>query len=258
MRFRIIYNKLAGSCVFGLLMLTTTAVPADSGSSPQLPQYSSQVVATSSYSRNPWVLPEKPDAAVGFMTFPSYSQRPYQQDNKDMDGQYKGKTFKGGRFVTPKILERLKQQQTRNQQMPRYERNDRYLPRSPNPESNKSLIQGGDEYPSCEVGNVNSLYDIPNISPWGSGLDVIYRGESFPDVYYDSMPGAFTGVFPNANREFPNANPWVPSEAVGGIPPMNIPLYKYDRYSDEIEGSDDQNQTFRWQNNTFKPFDFMP
>jgi hypothetical protein len=250
-RFRIINNKLAASCVFTLLLVITTAVPADSGYSSQLPQYSSQVAAGSSYSRNRWAPPEKPEATVGFMRFPGYSQKPYQQRNKDIDRQYKDKSFTGGRFVTPQILERLKQQQTRNQQVPRYQRNERYLPSSPTSESNKSLIQGTDDYPSCDVGNVNSLYDISTVSPWGSGPDVIYRGESFPDTYSNSIPGAYTGVFPNAS-------PWGPSAVVGGTAPMNAPIYEYDHYSGEIKGFDDQNKTYRWQNNAFKPFGFMP
>ena len=45
---------------------------------------------------------------------------------------------------------------------------------------------------------MNPVYDTPAVSPWGSGLDTLYRGNSFP---------------------------WVPSEAIGGISPMPMTTF---------------------------------
>ena len=87
--------------------------------------------------------------------------------------------------------------------------------------------QGTYGYPSYGSGNVNPLYDAPAVSPWGDGADVLYRGESFP---------------------------LVPSEALGGFPPMHVPSTGMRNF----KNSDSEESGATYQNNVFNPFTFLP
>ena len=87
--------------------------------------------------------------------------------------------------------------------------------------------QANYSYLSYDAGSVNPLYDVPAVSPWGDGADVLYRGESFP---------------------------MVPSEALGGFSPMYVPSFGMNNYkrneSGEPVGAD--------KYNVFNPFTFRP
>jgi len=106
------------------------------------------------------------------------------------------------------------------------------------------------------MSNSNPLYDAPLTSPWGSGPDVLYRGESLPD----SFPGSFTDSFSGA---YPNNMLWVPGEAIGGLPPIQIPSYDYKQYADD--NYDPKSDVYNPANpdsyireNAFNPLNFMP
>ena len=99
-----IYKQLTAGLVCGLMMLITTTVIAGSPVS----QYSLRVTGEQS---NPWASPYTPSSATGFQQVPK-SWRP-QYQSRQIE-KYK----RGFRFVTPEILESLKQQQIQTQLMP--------------------------------------------------------------------------------------------------------------------------------------------
>jgi len=99
----------------------------------------------------------------------------------------------------------------------------------------------------------NPLYDVPLVSPWGSGPDVIYRGESMPGT----VPGSLTDTYSGA---YPGGTPWVPSGAMGGLPPIYTPSYEYNE--DGFDSSSDiynpTNPDSYIRENVFNPHKFMP
>jgi len=219
MQHRMINNKFTLSLVLSLLAtLTTSAMAGNSG--------------------NPWALPQAPEKVPDFQRPMHYGQQPYQDDQTDIQ-------YPGFRFVTPEILESLKQQQIQTQQVPDNNpyRQYRAQPRRPQPPPAQQFmyeppVQQYYGFPSIGTGFSNPLYDAPAVSPWGSGPDVIYRGESFP---------------------------WVPDAAIGGIPPMNVaPFTDSDGGSDWSDGGD-RDETGAAEpgrapvrNNVFNPFTFGP
>ena len=127
-------------------------------------------------------------------------------------------------FVTQQELEQLEQQQMQMQQMP----GDRRDLRRPIPGSGNNYmpqIYGYPSYgPSYGMGYTNPLYHTPSVSPWGSEPGLLYEGQSFP---------------------------WVPNEAIGGIPPMHVPPYLDDGDIEQTEGVEKQEDS-----NVFNPFEF--
>jgi len=187
-------------------MVIASTVIAD-GDVSQTSRYSLHLVAEQT---NPWLLPEKHDLAPEFKQYDNY---PKQQNQAGQTGRQN----QGYRFVTPEILESLKQQQRQNQMMPGGSQNQRYMLQQPG-QMNYGYPPGGMRY-------LDPIYDTPAVSPWGSGLDTLYRNESFP---------------------------WVPNEAIGGIPPISIP--SYGKNSSTGVPNDDEKQK---ENNVFNPFTFI-
>lgn len=212
-------------------MVIATTVAADGNTSLDLPAQYSLRVAGGQYNpwqpdpgqsnhkqSNPWALPETPDSAEGHQQSPKYRSR-----------QYPGNQYQGGqtyqydqrfRFVTPEILESIKQQQTQTQLMPENKQNRQLIP--------QQSIKGY-ENPSYGMGYTNPLYDAPAVTPWGSGPDVLYRGESFP---------------------------LLPNEATGGIPPIHISPFA-EGYAPGESGNADSTDR-RKKNKAFNPFTFSP
>lgn len=232
MQCRINYNYFILGCFFSLLTIIATTAIAGDGSYQSSPQYSPPVMnnqygSNQQNSRqfmrsqvNPWQLPQETVRVPGFERLPKYQNQPYQSDQQA--GQYQNNQNQMGRFVTPEILESLKRQQMQTQQMPG---NKQQYQRQAIPYQPVMDGYGGSSY---GMNNFSPLYDEPAVSPWGNGSDVLYRGESFPG----SAPGAF---------------PWVPNEAMGGLPPMHVPAFG------ESDNVDVQNP-----DNVFNPFNFMP
>jgi hypothetical protein len=232
MQHRIIYNKFTRSRVLTLLVIITTSVMADSNISySYAPQYSLRVAGdqpnpwqpdrgqfdyqqSNPRQSNPWALPETTEDTPGFQKLPKYRSQRYQGDQ--YQGNQTGKYGQGFRFVTPQILESLKRQQTQNQMMSGSEQYQRYKPQQPTRRHN--------DYPSYGMGYTDPLYDAPAASPWGSGPDVLYRGQSLP---------------------------WVPDEAIGGIPPILIPPFA-ENDNPGASGYDDIEE----ETNVFNPFNF--
>ncbi|MBT8118256.1 MAG: hypothetical protein KJN89_00950 [Gammaproteobacteria bacterium] len=204
--------------MFSLLMIMVSPVKADDGSS----LYPVQEIAEKS---NPWALPQQQERR------PGYQQQPYRGQTQPDDSRGPSQPSHQwqpprDRFVTPSFLESLKKQQQQYQVMPE----NRQQPQGGrNPwRSGPSLPgQGAYGYPSYGSGTVNPLYDAPAVSPWGDGADVLLRGESFP---------------------------MVPSEALGGLPPMHVPSFGMKNF----KNSESEEPSEVYEGNVFNPFTFLP
>jgi hypothetical protein len=260
MQRRRIYNNYSLSGVFSLLMMMTVSAMAQNSDSYYTSPPDERLV-------NPWLLPQAPierplqvpGQAPG-QTYGGYSE--YQvspgYDQQDVRRKTRGQSQQDtiwqnphDQFVTPDILESLKQQQRMYQTMPGNQprMNDRRWPQS-QPYMNMDMTMNGSRQPQAQpfmqmplnsrlpgqgiysapsygAGGANPLYDTPAVSPWGNGPDVLYRGESLP---------------------------MVPSEALGGFPPMHVPSFGMNTYkntgSDVPVGAD--------ESNVFNPFTFLP
>ncbi len=253
MRYRIIDNKFIvrrffTGWIYSLLMIMATSAVADNENS----QYSTLRVAEQP---NPWALPQTRQSKPGFQ--PGFQQQPYdyyQQyqsapidaqrpdaqsryrqsrpaQNRDNVRQYRPTHQwqpQAERFVTPEFLESLKQQQKQHQVMPENQRYHQPEPRQFRQMQPGSGLpgQGAYSYPSYGTGSANPLYDAPAVSPWGDGSDVLYRGESFP---------------------------MVPSEALGGFPPMHVPSFGMNNYKNSGSGEPIETDEYK----VFNPFTFL-
>lgn len=220
MRDCIIYNKIAVA-VFTLFAIISEAAVADRGAFVSSPGPSFELVADGS---NPWALPSRPSAEDPGQVQPV---APYQQQ---LESNNYG-------FVTQDELNRLQQQQTQTQLMPGDRSGYGYTHPGPvqnysapgypfpgfRPDYGQSYGQGFG-YPSTGLGYTNPLYHTPAVSPWGSEPGLLYEGQSFP---------------------------WVPNEAIGGIPPMHVPPYLDDGDVEQTEDVEKQEDS-----NVFNPFEF--
>lgn len=248
MQRRLIYKIVVGSLTFSLLIIN--AATADSGTEKALLKQSPRLLAGQ---WNPWILPEVPEKAMGFQCPADWQSEQPQAGSAGTQGRGQAPEFKkrlSGRFVTPGILESLKQQQIQTQMTPSYESYPRLRSRQQMAQQPVTRLPEKSYYgePSYGMGLANPLYDAPAVSPWGSGPDIIYRGQSFPD--------SFSGVLPDSS-------PWVPNEAVGGLPPIHIPPFAGSSNWSELNSTDSNNTEAdnigkRKDNNVFNPFTFAP
>ncbi len=165
--------------MFGLLI--TNAAVADSYTEKLMLKHSAQLLAGQ---WNPWVLPEVPEKTMGFQCPAEWQSEQSQDGTAGTQGQGRAPEFKkrlSGRFVTPDILESLKQQQIQTQMTPSNESYRQLRPQQPVTRLPEKSYYGN---PAYGMGSANPLYDVPTVSPWGSGSDVIYRGGiHFPERY---------------------------------------------------------------------------
>ncbi|MBN4063561.1 hypothetical protein JYT79_02145 [Cardiobacterium sp. AH-315-I02] len=260
MQHLIIDKIFTESWITGLFMITATFVaavvlPQNVFASQLSHQYSIHLIADQT---NPWALPQTSEEFLDPQQrarFRGQSRSQAKSPSKQPD-IYRFNSGQMGRFVTPEYLESLKQQQMQmqmvphmmpggrqyNQQMRRRSPSTQATPQKTRPQQAWPLLpsQGAYGAPTYDMGNVNPLYydmhDVPSVSPWSSGSDLIYRGGSVPD----SLPGDFSGSLP-----------WVPNEALGGLPPIHTPnVYPFMDGGNNSEG--------RVEDNVFNPFTFLP
>lgn len=233
-------------------IVVTTAILTQNVFASQLShQYSIHLVADQT---NPWALPQTSEEFLEPQhrtKFRGQAKSPPKQPDT-----YQFNSGQMGRFVTPEYLESLKQQQMQmqmtphliprgrqyNQQMRRRSPSTQAAPQRIRPQQTWPLLpdQGAYGTPTYDMGNVNPLYydmhDVPAVSPWSSGSDLIYRGGSVPD----SLPGGFSGSLP-----------WMPNEALGGLPPIHTPnVFPFMDGKNDSEG--------RIEDKVFNPFTFLP
>jgi hypothetical protein len=163
---------------------------------------------------NPWALPEpadRPDVVPPQWQAGHGHQQAGRNDaarndnyTYETDNQWSGRS---GRFVTPEFLQSLKRQQEMTQQVypqqtvpvyPQYPSAQQYGTGSyySNPGAmNAAPPQYQAPY---GLGGYNPVYDVPAVSPWSMTPESLLKGESFN---------------------------YVPDEAIGGIAPMDMPVY---------------------------------
>lgn len=220
MRHRSIYRRCTGCCLLSLFItMSTPVVVADNGAQ-NIPRYPAQ-----GYDDRPnqWTLPAKPE----------WNQEPYQRNGPGLQGmpEYRNQRYgsdqrnnrmKRDRFVTPDILRSLNQQQIQNQSAPKDE-DERQSMSKPQLQRQYNMPPYG--APPYGMGYSPPVYDMPYTSPWANNLDILYQDESLP---------------------------LVPNEAIGGIPPMQTPLFGGDNlggvYTPELQNG----------NKVFNPFTFIP
>lgn len=250
MQHRVTYNNFSLRWVLSLLMMVTVSAVAESNDLAS----STMLVAEQT---NPWTIPQAPAQAPAqtYGNQPAYQALPKYYNQAVQQHQYQPRQYSrqqnkiwrnpGDRFVSPEILESLKQQQKQYQLMPEYQQpvNNRRQPRSQQfmqmPPASGPSGQGAYGYPSYGAGSygtgsygagsygtgsANPLFDAPAVSPWGDGADVLYRGESLP---------------------------MVPSEAMGGFPPMHVPSFDMNSYKNMQPGE-------AGESDVFNPFTFLP
>ena len=241
MQHGLIYKMISVGWGFSLFMVVATSVMADNNSShtSRVP-YTMQLIGNQS---NPWALPQQQETATEYQPLPKYRGQQQetateyqplpkyrgQQQETATEYQplpkYRGqqqvkpvdKQKRGFGFVTPEILESLKQQQTQNQLMPGNQQYQYTMP----PQSTGSYYGS----PQNVMRYPNNVYNVPAVTPWGGGSDVLYRGESLP---------------------------MVPNEAIGGIAPIHVPSTGESSYLGN--SNYDENKT---DINVFNPFSFL-
>ena len=224
-------NKVAINLMIGLSSLVSLPIVANNSSQSFQP-YSKQLAG------NPWTIPAAPDKQPGF---DSPVQKTPAQDRYsplDSSGFYSGAAFpeSSDRYVTPEIIESLKQSPEQPQTLPQAMSNTNYRMRRQQYNTTPLLpdYNGGQGMGSMpQRGMSNSLYDVPTVSPWSNAPDVLYRGEDMP---------------------------WMPDEAFGGMPPIPTSPYlgNYGFGGTEKQYSPALNNQFPTQNNVLNPFTFAP
>jgi hypothetical protein len=222
MQRRIIFNKFTGIWVLSTLMVTSTTVTAG-GYSQEYPQYSQQNNSRQSDHRpvNPWLLPEKKEMGTEFQQYPDFQEPQYKENQHSQKDQQSDQQKQGFRFVTPEILESLKQQSSENQKMPGSNRSQQYRAQQP--------WQGGYGYSPYGLGYSEPLVGIPGISPWGGGPDLLYRGGEYP---------------------------WAPYAGIGGIATTPAPSFNESSHPDDSENTENQEKQERY--NVFDPYTLLP
>jgi len=211
MRVRIIKSKtVVVGCMLSLLLASSVPVIADTGAG----QMSSHLLAQYlGKSPNPWAVEERTEPPVD-------AQRLFRYQDSPQDNYQTYSRVQRDRFVTPEILQSLKQQQSHYQLAPSMGSSRQMMHVRPR---QRQYIMPSYTTPSYGMNYSAPIYDAPAVSPWANSPDMIYQGQSFP---------------------------LVPNEAIGGLPPM--PLYGDDSIGG-MYGSDVQNG-----NNVFNPFTFIP
>ncbi len=244
MQYPIIHKIITRNMVTGLLMVVAVVMTTNSFASKLFHQYSVRQVAEQA---NPWALPQ---ASGGFMK--PQQPPPYRWQSKAQHKQQDGNRFNSqrmGQFVTPGYLESLRQQQMHMQAVPRMQaapqmRQHRPLMHKRLPATKGFLPQQmwllppehrSSGFPAQGMGNVNPLYNVPAVSPWANSSSLIHRGDPTPDT----LSGGFSELSPWM--------PKMPNEALGGLPPMHIPL---------LWGGSESGQNV--EDKVFNPFTFLP
>jgi hypothetical protein len=253
MRKYVLYKIFTGS-LFSLLSVMPATVAADNEpnwngwNNPQ-PLMKPPV---GSEATSPWHLSSEQKKISKFWSQTDQQGRQYQEQNMGFsDSQIPFNQSQGGavpyrqipetqvwnknqlesnardRYVTPDIIESLNRQEAQYYSRLNRERAEYY--RNPQvPLYRRQYEQYGQEYsasPSYGMGSVNPGYDVPAVSPWGDTPDVLHGGEKFP---------------------------WMPNEAIGGVPPIYVPPSVGGNSANNGNGS-----TSKMKSEVFNPYTFL-
>ena len=257
MRNYVLYKIFIGSCVLGSSAAVSTIVSAENRSSWTTGEYAPPLVEQSynSGATNPWHISEKQKEASRFWSLPEQQNQQYQQyqqyqeknmpypvyqepyyqvhENTDPYRQVPEKPIweqqpiekdTRERYVTPDIIESLNRQEAEYYSRLNGEKGQNFAPDYQVPSFGR-YPQGYPAQPAYGTGSLNPAFDVPAVSPWGDTPDVFYRGEEFP---------------------------WMPNEAIGGVPPIHVPPFSGNSGLGEVNDS-----AGRTENKVFNPFTFL-
>jgi hypothetical protein len=262
-----IYKQLTVGLACGLMMVITTTAIAGSPVS----QYSLRVTDEQS---NPWASPHTPNSATGFQQIPKSREQQYQSRQIE-------KHKRGFRFVTPEILESLKQQQTQTQLMPenkqrplmprqsiqnygyppgfqqtpktrRPQYQDRQIEkhkrgfRFVTPETLESLKQQQIQTQLMTENNQRPLIPRQPVQNYGYPPS----GTGFTNPLYDT-PAVSPWSSGSDILHGGESSPFVPKEAIGGLSPFHIPPF-----ADNNGVYESGNTNILKETNVFNPFNF--
>lgn len=265
MQYGITYNNFARLLMFGLLVSFVNTAAAERYTSQGFPNTPPQSVQKS----NPWAFEEQSSG--------SSSAAP----NDSAANNQMPAPKKMWRYVTPEILESLKQQQTQLQNVPEQNKYGRFNANRDNrrPPSLKSRpmwqplspnIMQQQMLPASPYGmnRSNPMYEVPTVSPWSNEPDGMYRGELFSDSLSGWVPipparSLWSGNLPDLSSD---ETLWAPNEGVDGIPPILTPSFgdfSYGKQSfgalerTEMMGQDAGRYEEEAKDNVFNPFTFI-
>jgi len=253
MRKYVLYKIFTGS-LFSLFSVIPATVSAENefysnGWNNAKPSMEAPV---NSEATNPWHLSDEQKRTSKFWSPTKQQARQYQQqDMRRSDNQVPYYQSQGGtvpyrqvpdkqvwnqgqvenstheRYVTQDVIDLLNRQEAHhysrlNNEEEQYYRN----PQAPSPRGRyNQYSQGYSASPSYGMGSVNPAYDVPAVSPWGETPDVMNGGEEFP---------------------------WMPNEAIGGVPPIYVPPFVGNSRPDNVD-----RPTGGMGNEVFNPFTFL-
>lgn len=264
MRNDVFYKMISGACLFGLCVTSNTA-SAENGQYWDAPKYAAPSIDHSynSETDNPWYQSEPRGHAPDPWSLPADQNQLYQNQREIHTGnqspyyepQYDSREYvrpdatrqfqqapahrtwqqpreAGGsqdRYVTPEIIDKLNYQEAQHYARLRsgraQQREQQYAPSSHLPSYGGGYAQRHSAPPAYGMGSLNPAYDVPAVSPWGETPDIMNLGEQFP---------------------------WMPNEAVGGVPPIHVPPYIN---KNQFGGMDESvNNT---ENKVFNPYTFL-
>jgi hypothetical protein len=273
MRNYVLYKIFIGTCLLGSFAAVSTIVSAENRSSWTTGEYAPPPVEQSynSGANNPWHISEKQKEASRFWSLPEQQNQQYQQyqqyqennmpnpvyqepyyqvhentgyqvrentdyqvhENTDPYKQTPEKPIWGQqpiengaqeRYVTPDIIESLNRQEAQHYSRLNGGKGQNFAPDYQVPSYGR-YPQEHSAPPAYGMGSLNPAFDVPAVSPWGDTPDVLYRGEEFP---------------------------WMPNEAIGGVPPIHVPPFSG---NSGLGGVDDS--AGRTENKVFNPFTFL-
>lgn len=271
MQYGITYNKLTRFLMFSLLVSFVSTATAEHYTSQGFPKHSP---SKSAQKANPWALEEQgSDLEHGSLNKAS----PNTAAAKNQMPAPK----KMWRYVTPEILESLKQQQTQLQHVPGQNKYGRYNANRSNrrqpsqkpqpmwqPLSPNIIQQRRLPVSPYEMNPADPMYKAPTVSPWSHEPDGMYRGESFSDSLSGWAPvppvrSLWSGNMPDVSSD---DTLWAPNEGVDGLPPILTPSFGNFSYGNRsfgaLEGTemmDDDAGRYEEEakENVFNPFTFI-
>jgi len=234
----VLYKILTGICGFIFLLTIATTVAAERNPYSSAPRYVPQAMNHGIHSEpnNPWYRANNQVNAQRFWSPPQnfyqeqrrrppvkqapYYQAPFHYSSESRQGTNKQQE----RYVTPEIIEMLNRQEAQYYNSLKNGKDNREMRGNYQPLYRQGMQQHSG-YSTYGMGGVNPIYDAPTASPWSNAPDVLYRGEDFS---------------------------WLPDEAIGGLPPINAPMFGDDK---GFGGTD--NRAGNMNNKVFNPFTFL-
>jgi hypothetical protein len=259
MRNDVLYKMIAGACLFGLFVTMSNAVSAEDDRYWDSPRYTAPTIDHSynSETGNPWYQSDPQSYEPGIWSLPPEQSQSYENQFENYSGNqppdYEPQNDSRGylrpdatsefqqvpehrtrqqpwqvdtsqdRYVTPEIIDKLNRQEAQHYARQHSGRYGQFVPTSPS--YDESRARGHSAPPAYGVGSLNPAFDVPAVSPWGGMPDVLNSGEQFP---------------------------WMPNEAVGGVPPIHVSPYTNKNDFDERGNSATPSE-----NKVFNPYTFL-